>query len=213
MSAVAAASARRRPAGPLVVAGVIAAAAIVLAGAAAVWGRGGPAAFRGTAVLPREPAPEIALVDQDRRLFRLSGLRGSPVVLFFGYTSCPDVCPTTLGDLARSVRLLGDDASRVRVLMVTVDPKTDTPEQLKRYLAQFDPSFTGLTGPGDDIERVVARYGAYVKEQPGSEGGPVDLRHSAVTYLVDRAGRLAVVHPYGAAPDAIASDLRRLLAE
>ncbi len=203
-----------RPTRPrLAMLGIIAA-GVVLAVLALLGSFVGSPAFRGTAVVPREPAPEIALVDHDRQLFRLSALRGSPAVLFFGYTSCPDVCPTTLATMVRAARLLGEDSRRLRFLMVTVDPRIDTPERLKAYLAGFDPSFVGLTGSGDDIGRIVAAYGASVKEGSSTEtASSGSLRHSAVLYLIDRSGRLAVVFGYGVAADDLAADARRLLRE
>ena len=192
---------------------------IVLAGLAALGGSqllAAPAS-RGVPVEPRPPAPEIALTDHEGRPFRLSAHRGAPVLLYFGYTNCKDVCPITLATWAQVARILGPNAERVRFLLVSVDPTWDTPERLRAYLGQFDRRFVGLTGPLDDVERVVGLYGAYVKEEPrdehGDAGGRPVLRHTAVTYAIDRSGRLAMVFRYGSAAEDLAHELARILRE
>ena len=166
---------------------------------------------------PRPPAAEIALFDQDGRPFRLSEQRGSPVLLFFGYTSCPDACPITLAIWEQAARQLGGDAGRVRFVMVSVDPVFDTPERLRAYLGQFDARFIGLTGPSESVERVLGLYAAYAKDEPVEDPGAIAgrriLRHSAASYAIDRAGRLARVQRYASPADAVASDLRALLRE
>lgn len=168
-------------------------------------------------VEPRPPAGEIELIDQSGRPFRLSGQRGSPVLLFFGYTSCTDVCPVTLSIWEQAARQLGGDAERIRFVMVSVDPSFDTPERLRTFLAQFDRRFIGLTGPPETIERILGLYSAYARDQPvedpGTIGGRRVLRHSGVVYAIDRAGRLALVQRLGSPAEIVAADVRALLRE
>lgn len=168
-------------------------------------------------VEPRPPAGEIDLIDQNGRDFRLSGQRGSPVLLFFGYTSCQDVCPVTLSIWEQAARQLGGDADRIRFVMVSVDPSFDTPERLRTFLAQFDRRFIGLTGPPETIERILGLYSAYVRDQPVEDPGTIAgrriLRHSGVVYAIDRAGRLALVQRLGSPAEIVAADVRALLRE
>lgn len=205
-----AALSRRR----LVVGGAAVAGAGMLAAFAAWRLAPGGAAAAGIPVEGRPPAAEIALTDHHGKPFRLSALRGSAVLLFFGYTSCKDVCPITLATWQQAARGLGADAERVRFLMVSVDPTFDTPERLRSHLERIDPRFTGLTGTLEEVERVLALYTAYVREAPGEQetvdGRPI-LRHTPQSFAVDPAGRLALVFRYATPPAGIADDLRRLL--
>ena len=117
--------------------------------------------FRGNALDSPVAAPDFALTDQHGQPFRLSEQRGNVVILFFGYASCPDVCPTTLGMWRRVQTELGDDAQRVRFVFVTVDPERDTQERLREHLTIFSPDFIGLTGTPADLEPVYQAYGVY----------------------------------------------------
>ncbi len=168
--------------------------------------------FRGTLYDPALPAPGIELTQGNGSNFRLGEMRGRVVLLFFGYTSCPDVCPTTLSELRRVADALGADAARVQVVFVTVDPQRDTPEKLGKYVAMFNPSFIGLSGSEDELKSVWQAYGVYREVQP--------MPNSATGYLVDHTARLYVIDPdgnlrlsfgYGAPVEDILHDVKLLL--
>src|SRR5262249_46519118 len=126
-------------------------------------------------------------------------------------THCPDVCPTTLADLAAAVKRLGADAGRVKVVFVTVDPKRDTPELLGQYVPAFSPDFVALRGDAEATARVTKDFRVYAQERPGKEPGSYTVDHSAQTFVFDRDGRIRLVFGYGTTPEAMASDLRILL--
>jgi protein SCO1/2 len=170
--------------------------------------------FHTTAFNPPEAAPDLSLTDQSGRPFRLSEQRGAVVLVFFGFTSCPDVCPTALADLASVRRKLGADAERVRVAMVTVDPARDTPETLQRYVTRFDPTFIGLTGTPEQLAATNKAYGvtAIRRDLPGS-ALKYTIDHSAYVYVIDRAGRWRALFRPGDTVDDMASDLRFLANE
>jgi protein SCO1/2 len=171
---------RRQMTLPLV---VLALSLVLLAGAVAVtmWGRG-----------PGAPAPSaiggpFTLTDQDGRKVTQDDFRGQPVLVFFGYTHCPDVCPTTLFEISEVMRKLGADA-KVRGAFVTVDPERDTPDLLKSYLSSFDKRIGGLTGDRPAIDAMLRNYRVYSKKIPG-EGEGYSMDHSAIVYLMDRQMR------------------------
>ncbi len=174
--------------------------------------------YHGVEVADRPAAPEFALTDHDRRALRLSDLRGSAVLLYFGYTNCKTACPVTLIQWQRAAQLLGSDLARVRFIFLSVDPERDTPEQLKAHLSQFPPAAVrGLTGARGDLEDLATSYLAYFKEQTADlemeEARGVTITHTTATFVIDPAGRLALAFPVGFAPEKIAGDLRRLLRE
>lgn len=173
---------------------------------------GQPYVFRGKEIAPAKPAPDFTLTDQNGQPFTLSAQRGNVVVLFFGFTSCPDVCPTTLADIASAREKLGGDANNVKVAMVTVDPERDSAEKMAGYMRKFDPSFIGLTGAQAQISPVLGSYGvmATKKELPNSKLG-YTMDHSAYVYLIDKAGNWRALLDYGATVDDIASDVRYLV--
>jgi len=168
--------------------------------------------FRGTLYDPALPAPGIELTRGNGGSFRLGEMRGRVVLLFFGYTSCPDVCPTTLSELRRVVDGLGADADRVQVVFVTVDPERDTPEKLGKYVAMFNPSFIGLSGPLEALEMVWREYGVYraVQQMPNSATGYL-VDHTARLYVVDPDGNLRLSFSYGAPTEDILHDVNLLL--
>jgi protein SCO1/2 len=153
----------------------------------------------------------LALVDHNGVPRTLADFRGKVVLVNFGYTQCPDVCPTTLADLASAVRKLGPEADRVQVLFVTVDPRRDTRELLARYVPAFDPRFLGLRGDAEATERVTKEFRVYAAEHEGKTPESYTVDHSAQTFAFDPQGRLRLVIAYGAPPDDIAADLRLLL--
>jgi len=158
-----------------------------------------------------EYARDFTLTDVGGARRTLADYRGKVVVLFFGYTHCPDVCPTTLAELAKARKLLGADASRVQVLFVTLDPERDTPQLLGRYVPAFDPSFVGLTGTDPQIEGVAREFKVFFKKVAGSTPDSYTLDHSSGSFVFDPQGRVRLYVRDGAPADQIASDLKRLL--
>ncbi len=154
-------------------------------------------------------APDFTLVDQDARPFALSNLRGHPVVLFFGYAHCPDVCPTTLARLAQALRSPGAP-SDTRVVFVTVDPERDSPAVLKRYVHLFDPEFIGLSGSAQALDGVYAAYHVLRQIVPGERGrGEYSVSHGTTVFYVGRDGRLNGVGNWDDAPLQIAHDIKQ----
>lgn len=163
---------------------------------------------------PPKPASDFTLTDQDGKPFVLSSTRGRVTLVYFGYTSCPDICPMTLADLAAAREGLGAAASEVQVVFVTVDPERDTQATLKRYVPAFDPSFAGVRGTPEETQAIAKQWGVKYKKTPlanSALGYAVD--HSAFIYVVDRAGRLRELLPYGVDRQDILSDLKVLTAE
>jgi protein SCO1/2 len=155
---------------------------------------------------------DFALTGDDGRLFELSSLRGKAVLVFFGYTSCPDVCPTTLSKLSEVYKRLGRDSARVKTLYVTVDPDRDTPAVLKDVLSNFEVDALGLTGTRAQIDKVVAQYGAQYEIIPTPDSAAkYTVAHTATVYMLDRAGRTRAEFPYDATVDEIVSGLRAAL--
>jgi protein SCO1/2 len=167
--------------------------------------------FNGVDVTGAELGPDFRLTDHDGKARTLADFRGKVVALFFGYTHCPDVCPTTLADLAGALRLLGADAARVQVLFVTVDPKRDTPELLRNYVPAFNPTFLGLYGDAAATAKVTKDFRIYAAERPGSTPETYTVDHSAQTLVFDPQGRVRLVFSYGMAADKMAADLKVLL--
>ena len=167
--------------------------------------------FRGTLYEPALPAPEIVLTQGDGSSFRLREKRGDIVLLFFGYTSCPDVCPTTLSEMKRVMAELGADAEKVQVVFVTVDPKRDTPQKLQEYVSIFSPAFIGLSGSMEELEKVWSDYGVYREEEELPNSATVYLvNHTARVYLIDRDGNLRLSYSYGTPMDDFVHDLKIL---
>jgi protein SCO1/2 len=167
--------------------------------------------FHGTDITGAEFGRRLALPDLDGRMRTLDDFKGKVTVLFFGYTQCPDVCPTTLADLASAVKRLGADSKRVQVLFVTVDPKRDTPELLREYVPAFDASFIGLRGDAASTERVTRDFHVYAQERRGATPDSYTVDHSAQSFVFDPQGRVRLVFGYGMKPEAMAADLRKLL--
>ncbi len=185
---------------------------IILALAATVACVPRPYTFRGQPLQPPRPAPDFVLMDSNGHPFRLSDQRGRIVLLFFGYTTCPDVCPTALAKFRQVREALGAEAAQVRLVFITVDPERDTPARLKRYVETFSPDFIGLTGDRAALARVWEDYGVYVERQEaeGSAAGYL-VAHSSWTYLVDQGGDLRLIYPHGATAEDMAMDIRHLL--
>lgn len=172
---------------------------------------GSKSPFHGVDITGSDLGPDFRLTDHNGRERSLADFRGKVVAMFFGYTHCPDVCPTTLSDMASAVKALGPDGARVQVLFVTVDPKRDTPELLRNYVPAFNQSFLGLYGDEAATEKVRKDFKIYAAQQPGKTPDAYTVDHSALTLVFDPRGKLRLMLPYGSPADKIASDLRILL--
>jgi protein SCO1/2 len=150
------------------------------------------------------------LTDQTGKEVTDQDLKGRPFLVFFGFTHCPDVCPTTLFDVSEILRSLGPDADRVRALFITVDPERDTPAVMKDYLSSFDPHLSGLTGDPAAVAAVAKAYRVYFKKVPNDQGG-YTMDHTAIVYLMDKEGRFVSPFSLKRSTEAAAADLRRYL--
>lgn len=171
-----------------------------------------PPAFKSTDITGASFARDFRLTDHDGVPRTLADFRGRAVALFFGYIHCPDVCPTTLADLARARAMLGPDASRVQVLFVTLDPARDTPDVLKTFVPSFDPSFLGLYGSEAELRKVTSEFKVVHQKSSIKSADDYLLDHSAGTYIFDTDGRIRLLMPYGSTPETIAHDLKIILA-
>ena len=153
----------------------------------------------------------LDLTDHNGKPRTLADFRGKVVTVFFGFTHCPDACPTTLAELSQVMRELGPDADKVQVLFVTVDPERDTAQVLSQYVPAFHPSFLGLLGDAEATARTAKEFKIFYQKQPLKTGG-YSVDHSAGTYVFDREGRLRLFAPYGKGAAAILHDIRLLLA-
>jgi protein SCO1/2 len=168
--------------------------------------------FRGRVLDPPRPVPALALHDQHGRPFDLAGQRDRVVLVFFGYTRCPDVCPLTLGVFRQVAEMLGADAARVRFVFVTVDPEVDTPAFLDRYLRLFHPEFVGLTGPPDALAATYRFFGAAFQKVPVPKSAAGYLvAHSTNVAVIDRRGRWRLNLSHQATAPEVAHDVRQLL--
>ena len=153
---------------------------------------------------------ELSLVDHNGKPRTLADFRGKVVVIFFGFTHCPDVCPTTLAELAQVAKGLGKDSEQMQVLFVTVDAERDTPELLKQYVPSFNPNFLGLYGDAAATARAAKEFKIFFQKQPLSSGN-YSVDHSAGTYVLDQQGRLRLFAQYGAGAPVLLHDIRILL--
>lgn len=186
---------------------------LIAAVAAATFLFSGPPGFRGTSFgEPFPAAPEIELTDTSGEPFRLSGQKGKIILLFFGYTSCPDVCPTTLAELKQVLDKMGEKANSVAVVFVTVDPERDTPERIREYLDHFNPSFIGLSGSQEALESVWKDYGIFreVVQDENTAMGYI-VNHTARVTLIDADGNMRLSYGFQTPADDIVHDLKLLL--
>jgi protein SCO1/2 len=167
--------------------------------------------FKGADITGASFGRELALADHHGKPRTLADFRGKAVVIFFGFTQCPDVCPTALSALAEAMRRLGPDAARVQVLFVTIDPERDTADLLSRYVPSFHPSFLGLRGDAEATARVAKEFKVLYQKVPGQTPDTYTMDHSAGLYLLDPQGRLRVFESHGQGAEAIAHDLAQLL--
>ncbi len=155
---------------------------------------------------------DFSLVDPDGKVRTLADFKGKVVVMFFGYTQCPDICPTTLTEMQQAMALLGPQADKVQVLFVTVDPQRDTAEILKQYVPAFDSRFMGLR-PADEaaLEKVTKDFKIYYKRVPGLSPGSYTMDHTAGSYAFDPEGHLRLYIKHAQGPETLAQDLKELL--
>lgn len=167
--------------------------------------------FSSVDVTGAEYAKGFELTDHNGQVRHLSDYAGKVVVLFFGYTQCPDVCPTTMSELVEVKKALGKDGERLQGLFVTVDPERDTPELLKAYMANFDPSFVALRTTPDKLVALAKDYKIYFKKVEGKTPTSYTMDHSAGSYVYDTQGRLRLFTRYGSGPKPLTDDIRQLL--
>lgn len=171
---------------------------------------GGDRELAGAVLEPPIAAPDVTL-EAGGEPVSLSDFRGQWVYLYFGYTFCPDACPITLSKLAQVREQLGDDADRMQVIMVTVDPERDTPAVLSDYVTRFDPSFIGLAGPTEAIDAAGQPFGIFYQRSEGSTPDSYLVDHTTRTYLIDPEGNTVVAYPHDAPVESLLGDLRWLI--
>lgn len=167
--------------------------------------------MRGVEIQDPDPAPPLAFTAFDGTAFDIAAEQGKVVLVYFGYTHCPDVCPTTMGDWARAKRELGDRAAGVRWLFVSLDPERDTPELAQAYARQFDPTFLGVTGTEAELEVLKQAWKIAAYPEGDTRTGDYTVAHPAYTFVVDRKGRLRYLYEPGVRGEELAEDLRKLL--
>ena len=170
-----------------------------------------PYAYRGSTIDPPVPAADFELSNQHGQKFRLSEQRGEIVLLFFGYSNCPDVCPLTMSNFKSIKEELGDQADKVRFIFVTVDPERDTKERLLEYVKVFDPEIVALTGSRAELEPVWKSYGVYQAKQDTGSAAGYSVDHTARTYLIDQEGNWRLTYPFEMEKADIISDVRHLI--
>lgn len=162
------------------------------------------------ATAPAAIGGPFALSDTDGARVTDAALKGRPTLIFFGFTHCPDVCPTSLFEISEVLRAMGADADKVNAYFVSVDPQRDTPAAMKDYLSSFDPHLKGLTGTPEEVARVIAGYRVYARKVPLKDGD-YTMDHTALVYLMDRDGRFVAPFNLKRTPQEAAADLRRYL--
>ena len=167
--------------------------------------------FRAVDITGAEYARDFALTDHNGQPRSIKDFAGKVVVVFFGFTQCPDVCPTALAELAEVKRMLGKDGDKLQGIFVTVDPERDTPEVLKGYMANFDPSFLALRGTAEQLAAMAKDYKVYYKKVDGKTPTSYTMDHSAGSFVYDTQGRIRLYTRYGSGAQALADDIRLLL--
>lgn len=177
----------------------------------AATGCGRPYTYHGMLLESPNPAADFTLTGASGQPVSLSDFRGKLVVLYFGYTFCPDVCPTTMTELTKAIKALGPKASDVQVIMVSVDPERDTPERVAEYVRYFDPSFIGLSGTPEEVAAAATPFGIYYEKHEGTAATGYLVDHTATLNVIDKEGRMRLVLPFGTSGEDIADDLAHLL--
>jgi protein SCO1 len=167
--------------------------------------------FNSVDISGAEYGKDFHLPDADGRMRSLGEFKGKLVALFFGYTQCPDACPTTLADLAEAKKQLGPQGDKLQVVFITVDPERDTPQVLKGYLGNFDASFIALRPTAEQLAQVAKDFKVYYKKAEGGDAKNYTMDHTAATYIFDTQGQLRLYSRYGSGAPALVSDFRKLL--
>jgi len=186
------------------------AAGILLAGGVLLSTRLHPYAYAGNSLAKPLPAYDFSLTGSDQKLYHLSDLHGKLVLLFFGYTSCPDECPTTTAILESVLDQLGSRAGEVQVVMVTVDPQKDSPQVLQAYFTKFGGRILGLTGDLGTITQTAKQYGVFFQKQTAADG-TYSIQHTLLLELIDRQGNIRVIYPYNTPVESISADVAYML--
>lgn len=170
-----------------------------------------PYSFHGTVINPPLPVTDFSLQTANEEVFRLSEQKGKIVLLFFGYTSCPDVCPVTLATFKQVNDNLGEDAQKVRFVMITADPDRDTPDKVAEYAARFNPEFIGLSGDMTALASIWKELGVFVEKQESDSAAGYLVSHTASVFVLNQSGSLFMTFPYGTTATEIADDIRQIL--
>lgn len=170
-----------------------------------------PTEFKGSDITGTGLGQDLAIPDTTGQLRTLADYRDKVIVVFFGFTQCPDVCPTALAELSQTLALLGDQADQVQVLLISVDPERDTPEILAEYVQAFHPSFVGLAGTTDQLHKAAQSFKAYYAKAPGATPEQYTMDHTASFYIFDKKGDVRVLISGDVSAEDIASDIRQLL--
>lgn len=182
------------------------AASLITGLALMLWAMGGAQ----NVAAPAAIGGPFQLTDQNGQLVTESSLKGKPTLIFFGYTHCPDVCPTSLFEISEVLRAMGKDADRVNAYFVSVDPDRDTPAVMKDYLSSFDPHLKGLSGDPAAVAKALSTYRVYARKVPGKDGD-YTMDHTALIYLMDRSGKFVAPFNLKRSPEEAAADLKRYL--
>ena len=167
---------------------------------------------RGVAIDPPRQMPDFTLTDTNNEPLKLSDLRGKAILIYFGYTHCPDVCPLSLADFRQIKKELADLANRVNFVMISVDGTRDTPDVLRLYIQAFDPEFIGLTGSDLEVRQVGINYGVHFeKQKPAGTAAAYLVAHTSYSYFLDAEGKWQMVFPFKTPPSSVAADIRQFL--
>lgn len=169
-----------------------------------------PHTFHGTVIQSPETSYDFNLIGSKGDV-SLSDFRGKLVLIYFGYTFCPDVCPATLGQVNQAMKKLGSKAEDIQLIMISLDPERDTPAKLEEYVAHFNPTFLGITGTQEQVDTVASLYGIFYEKKEGSAASGYLIDHTATLMVIDREGYLKLVFPFGVTADEIADDLKYML--
>lgn len=169
-----------------------------------------PHTFHGTVIQSPETSYDFTLTGSKGDV-SLSDFRGKLVLIYFGYTFCPDVCPATLGHVNQAMKQLGSKAEDIQLIMISLDPERDTPAKLEEYVAHFNPAFLGITGTQEQVDTVTSLYGIFYEKKEGSAASGYLIDHTATLMVIDREGYLKLVFPFGVTADEIADDLKYML--
>ena len=191
---------------------VLLAGAIVLAGCDSGSAPAAKLSFKGVDITGAEYARTLSLPDQNGQLRSLADFKGKVVVVFFGYTQCPDVCPATMAELAQIKKAMGKDGERVQGVFVSVDPERDTPEILKAYMASFDGSFVALRGSAEQTKAAAKEFKVFYGKVPGKTEGSYSVDHTAGSFVFEPQGKVRLFVRYGSGAEPLAADLKALLA-